>query len=320
MTVTTLPVADWLPAFADLPVGTEGIDRVAWGIFGEADELGTVNLLDATAVLRGVREVRTGQVHSLNWNAALPDPGPWRREPRRVEVTRSPLSRDDYVEHFHLQYSTQWDGLRHVGLPSGFYNGIAPEIVEESERLGIHSWAEHGIAGRGVLLDLVRMYAEKGRVIDHSSSQTFTCADLDDAATRQGVTFEPGDILLVRTGWIMWYESLDAEERSSLDAETCVPGLEPSVAMARWIWDHHLAAVATDNVAVEPLPLHPDFPLRTLHGYLIAGFGMPMGELFKLDDLATSCAAQGRWTFFVTSAPLNFRGAVGSPGNMLALL
>ena len=46
---------------------------------------------------------------------------------------------------------------------------------------------------------------------------------------------------------------------------------------------------------------------------------MPIGELWWLDDLALDCAADGRYEFFVTSAPLNVPGGVGSPPNALAL-
>ena len=46
---------------------------------------------------------------------------------------------------------------------------------------------------------------------------------------------------------------------------------------------------------------------------------MPIGEYFWLDGLADACAADGRWTFLFTSAPLNVSGGVGSPPNALAL-
>jgi hypothetical protein len=47
---------------------------------------------------------------------------------------------------------------------------------------------------------------------------------------------------------------------------------------------------------------------------------MPIGEMFMLDLLAAECAAQGRYEFFFTSAPLNKRGGVASPPNALAIL
>jgi hypothetical protein len=57
-----------------------------------------------------------------------------------------------------------------------------------------------------------------------------------------------------------------------------------------------------------------------MHGTIIGLWGMPIGEMFMLDLLAAECAAQGRYEFFFTSAPLNKRGGVASPPNALAIL
>src|ERR1700722_3221345 len=59
-----------LPSYAELRARTDGAPPgTAWGVFGDEDEVGTINLLDAQRVLAGVREVRLGEVHALNWNA-----------------------------------------------------------------------------------------------------------------------------------------------------------------------------------------------------------------------------------------------------------
>jgi len=56
-----------------------------------------------------------------------------------------------------------------------------------------------------------------------------------------------------------------------------------------------------------------------MHETLLAGFGMPIGELFNLERLAEQCKKEGRWTFFLTSQPLNVVGGVGSPPNPIAI-
>lgn len=56
-----------------------------------------------------------------------------------------------------------------------------------------------------------------------------------------------------------------------------------------------------------------------LHPILLAGWGTPMGELFDLDALAELCKLKNRWSFFVTSVPLRYKGAVASPPNALAI-
>lgn len=57
-----------------------------------------------------------------------------------------------------------------------------------------------------------------------------------------------------------------------------------------------------------------------LHPILLAGWGTTIGEIFELDALAEQCKKLERWTFFLTSAPLNYTGVVASPPNILAVL
>lgn len=57
-----------------------------------------------------------------------------------------------------------------------------------------------------------------------------------------------------------------------------------------------------------------------LHQWFLAMFGLPIGEHFKLDELANYCAKVGRYSFLLTSVPMNIPGLIGSPPNALALL
>jgi kynurenine formamidase len=125
-------------------------------------------------------------------------------------------------------------------------------------------------------------------------------------------------VLLVRTGWTGWYTTLPQSERAAIGPATPQPGLEPVERTVEWLWDHHVAAVAADNLALECMPL--DFREGYfLHFWLIPCLGMPIGELWWLDDLAAACARDRRWSFQLVSAPLHVRGGVGSPPNALAI-
>ncbi len=57
-----------------------------------------------------------------------------------------------------------------------------------------------------------------------------------------------------------------------------------------------------------------------LHQWFLAMFGLPIGECFKLDELAEYCAKVGRYSFLLTSVPMNVPGLIGSPPNALALM
>jgi kynurenine formamidase len=310
-----------LPTYRDLLARTDVPPGTAWGVFGQDDELGTLNLITPRCVRASAALVRSGEVFALNWNAELPDPSPFRQPPVRHQVGAGGFGRDDWLDRFYLQGSSQWDSLRHIAHPRhGFYNGVAAARVDDpdSDTLGIQNAARRGIVARGVLLDVARHQTSKGRPFAANERFVITTALLDEVAVAESVTIETGDVLLVRTGWTGWYAGLGQAERDAVGPATPEPGLASDEQMAEWLWDHHVAAVAADNLALECMPL--DFREgASLHFWLIPCFGMPIGELWWLDDLATACAKDRRWTFQLVSAPLNVRGGVGSPPNAIAI-
>lgn len=56
-----------------------------------------------------------------------------------------------------------------------------------------------------------------------------------------------------------------------------------------------------------------------LHLHLLVLFGMPIGELWDLKALSQKCKELGKYSFLLTSVPLNVPGLVASPVNALAL-
>ncbi len=87
---------------------------------------------------------------------------------------------DDVYDNFFPQASSQWDSLGHVGYaPDAFYNGASEEDVATGRRNTIDHWARHGIAGRGVVLDMVRTMAEAGRPYEPGTSTAFSVEDLE---------------------------------------------------------------------------------------------------------------------------------------------
>ncbi len=175
-----------LPRYRDLPeVSTLGSARSAWGLFGELDEVGTLNLITPDVVRRAAALVRWGTVFPLNWRIDLPDPPVLGRGAvRRIEKDLDPGT-DDYYDNYYPQASSQWDALRHVGHPTlGYYNGLPLDDAGRlgSSHLGIDKWAERGIAGRFVLLDVDRYRAVRGAPLSHdertpisSTSSTKSC-------------------------------------------------------------------------------------------------------------------------------------------------
>lgn len=299
-----------LPSYEQLPE-IDGV-RVSWGLFGEGDRLGCLNLITAEKAVRGAGLVHSGAVFSLD--AALDefDPPLFTRPAFSHEVAGWPGGNafDDRISMFNTQSSSQWDGFMHMRDPGlGFYNDL------DQAALGIDAWAAKGIVTRGVLADVARFLEGDGRPLDPATRAVISPADLGATLDAQEIEVEPGDVLIIRTGWVGWYRSLDPPGRAAIDLSWGLPGLAATTEMAAMLWDLHVAAVAADNPALEAYPADDGH----LHRDLLPRLGVPIGELWSLDALATQCAADGVYDFLLTSAPLNIRGGVATPPNALAV-
>ena len=139
----------------------------------------------------------------------MPDFG----DPKYVDVWA-----DDVVT-LSLQYSTQWDSLAHVGAEfdadgdgieeAVYYNGYragvdlvgpTPDAAGDgtghtafAKHLGLEHMAFHGVQGRGVLVDLEHHLGRDFRGVRLETLEEIMAAD--------GVVVEPGDMLLLHTGF-----------------------------------------------------------------------------------------------------------------------
>jgi kynurenine formamidase len=295
-------------------------------VWGDDDEVGAINLLTSDRVLEAAALVRRGAVFPLNWNIEMPEPPFYGRGPLKHTVVDQGDGQDDYYDNFYPQQSSQWDGLSHVGHSEyGYYNGRTPADFtgKPGAKNGVEHWARRGIVGRGVLLDAERYFAAKGEPIHPAKTRDITADELKAIADAQGTELREADIVLLRTGWMRWYENISAAERVEVAklavAQTMEgPGLEASRSMARFLWNSHIAGIAADTSTLEAWP-HRFRPGEYLHMDVLALLGIPIGELWYLDALADDCAADGVYEFMLTSAPLNKTGGIASPPNALAI-
>jgi kynurenine formamidase len=325
--VEVAPIPTDLPAYEQLPIREGAPAGSAWGVFGDDDQLGTVNLLTPERVKQATNFVRSGRVFALNLPIDIPDPPLFTRgKHRHVIKNFASYILDDYLDNFYPQASSQWDALSHVKHPQlGAYNGIPESEITGygGSKLGIDNLARRGIASRGILADVARYYERQGKQLDCATNDVVPLEDLIATLDAQGTQVWPGDVLLVRVGWTKAYRAMNDEQKSELARETKSPGIEGSQRTARWLWEKHIAAVASDSPGLEaiPPPNVTDFMQANdlLHFHMLAFFGMPIGEMWNLEELADDCANDNRYEFFFTSAPLNIPGGVGSPPNALAI-
>jgi kynurenine formamidase len=230
--------------------------------------------------------------------------------------------RDDVLDDFYPQSSSQWDALCHIRHPQfGNYNAVLDSEIFDGpgSRLGIDKWSRQGVAGRGVLLDVARHAADRGTPIDPFSATRISVELLESTADAQHSELRVGDILVVHTGFTDGL--LDEPDRVMLGPaeQRQSAGLDSSHEMIAYLWDHHFAAVASDSPGVEASEPAPGVEPWNLHKQCIPLLGLPFGELWRLDALADSCAADQRWDFLLVSVPLNIRGGTGSPAQVMAI-
>lgn len=244
-----------------------------------------------------------------------------------------------------LQYSTQWDSLAHVGSQFDadgdgvaemvFYNGFragaeirpAHEDAEAHEpharypepvagALGIERLAEHGVQGRGVLIDLVHHLGRTRQAVGYDTLMRILEAD--------GIAIEPGDMVCLHTGFADTLLAMDRQpDLATLHATGS--GLDGhDTRLLQWIVDVRLACLIADNPAVELVvpKLQQPQPMRQarlpLHEHCLFKNGIHLGELWYLSELAAWLRAHGRSRFLLTAPPLRLPGAVGSPVTPIA--
>ena len=95
------------------------------------------------------------------------------------------------------------------------------------------------------------------------------------------------------------------------------PGL--SLHTAPWLHRRQIAVVASDTWGLEVRPNEIDF-YQPLHVIALVYMGLPIGEIFDLEEIAVVCAAEGTWEFLFVAPPLPITGAAGSPVNPLAIM
>lgn len=299
-----------------------------WGRWGDDDEVGSLNFLTSDEVLRGVRSIRTGEVHTLQRLIGDPKGDPvWpSRLPaeREMVIDESAWDGDDAPQfpgglHYaddklvaFLQGSTQYDALGHVWYGGQIWNGYdARTTVGGLDKASVEPIAQRGVVGRGVLIDMARHLGveaiEAKRTFDHN--------DLQEAAEAQGVTIEKHDILLIRTNHLQLF----FEQGDEFYEDFCEPGLQYSPELVQWFHDMEIPNLVTDTIANE-VTTDPDTGVAlTLHNALMRNLGIALTEICDLESLAAACAEDGRWDFLYAAAPLKIHRATGSPVNPLAI-
>lgn len=301
-----------------------------WGRWGAEDELGAVNFLDQMQVLRGVASVKKGKVFTLGCPIARKEGDPvWpgRSQPGhhmtqdhgtyccgKLQPLGAGLQYADDVIYMAVQGTTQFDALGHVWYDDKVYNGFsAATTIDGMEKCSIMPIAEHGVVGRGLLLDVAR-YKNKKHL---DKGEEITLDDLLATADAQGVTIEKRDIILIRTGWLSVF--YDQGAAAFYEGDFNEPGITYTPELVQWFYDMEIPAFGTDTIANEQTVSSRTGTALPLHGALLRNLGVSFNEIDWLEDLAEDCANDGQYTFLYTAAPLKIVQGTGAPVNPIVI-
>ena len=272
--------------------------------WGAGDERGSANHMKAEAVLRAARLIRSGDVIELGHvlSASMPFFGSRRFDVHTKRTFMNPQSNrrgsnEEIVISELGQVGTQFDGFGHQTIGESLYNCFA--MNEVSTRTGFAKLGVERVGTlmtRGVLIDVAAL---KG-VDVLPDTYEITVADLEQALTRQKQTVQPGDALIIRTGWSAWWGKDNARYVKTN------PGI--GVAAAQWLASRDPMLVGADNWSVEVAP-NPDADLSLpVHQIMLVVNGIHLLENMRLDALA----AAGAHEFALILQPLKIQGGTGS--------
>jgi kynurenine formamidase len=200
---------------------------------------------------------------------------------------------------------THLDALCHQACDLKLYGGVDADACESSRgfsQLGIETVPP--FLCRGVLLDVAGCTAQAALPCRYS----IPADQLQACAHDQNVEVQPGDVLLVRTGFGAYWD----DEETYLNAA----GIAKSGTL--WAAERGVVAVGADNMAWDVTDEHDPDSGSVLFAHL---YLLPQKGIYILENLNLEALARVRcYTFVFLAIPLKLVGATGSPLRPLALV
>ena len=272
--------------------------------WGAGDQRGAANHMKPDTVLRATRLIRTGQVFELGRRLEQSMPLQASRTFELHTKRTAPLagsnrrgSNEEVVLAEIGQVGTQFDVFAHQTIGDSLYNCFKLDDIATRNgfsKLGIENIG--ALMTRGVLLDIAAL---KG-VEMLPDTYEITVADLQQALQRQQLTLQPGDAVILHTGWgRLWGKENDRYMRTN-------PGID--VAASEWLARQDPMLIGADTAPINVTP-SPDPKLSNpIHQIALVVNGIFLLENLRLDELA----AQRAYEFALIVEPLKLVGATGS--------
>jgi kynurenine formamidase len=317
-----LLLAGWSTAFAQSANTSEQVGKSPWG---NADQIGRLNLISDSNNLAMFSALKTGKVYDLGveYFIGMPSFTAFGDPPYQYWLTHTPrgnrvgdfthagdsvnrkVSYTGDAVSMYTHTGTHIDALSHFGLYGQIYNGFSAD-----QYLSDRGWGKGGaenippIIGRGILLDVAKY---KGMDI-LPTNYVITLKDVKDLVQAQHIQVSKGDIVLIRTGLMKYFYS-DSQKFTS-------NGVGISLEALKWLVEEKgVMTLGGDNLALEALPSAESGNWLPGHTYLLAQKGVMFMELVFLEELSKADIKE----FLFIGLPLKLRGASASPLRPLAI-
>ena len=272
--------------------------------WGAGDQRGSGNHMKPEGVLKAARLIKIGEVFEISHvlEASMPISSTRRFDVHTKRTVMNPQSNrrgsnEELVVSEIGQVGTQFDAFPHQTIGDSLYNCFKVEEIQTRTgftKLGVENVGS--LMGRGVLIDVAALNG----VEMLPDTYEITVPDLQQALQRQNLALQPGDAVLIHTGWgKLWGKD------NVRYMKTC-PGI--GVAAAEWLAKQDPMLVGADNWPVEVAP-NPDPQISLpVHQIMLAVNGIHILENLKLGDLAAKRAHE----FAFVMQPLKLKGGTGS--------
>jgi kynurenine formamidase len=291
--------------------------------WGAKDEIGSGNLMKPEMVLKAAKLIRTGEVFTLGFHlsAALPLIGSRRFDLHTKRSTATdPGTRGENEEVVIAelgQVGTQLDAFAHQIYGGEYYNCITNHEMSfpDTTSTELSAGARQGFPKLGV--EKIPDIMTRGVLIDVAGSKNvdmlqggyvITADDLQQALAKEKLKIEPGDAVMINTGWGKLYTVKDKDKylKSS-------PGI--GIEAGEWLIKQNPMLVGTDTCCVEVRPYPEQKMNLPIHAMFLIDYGVYLVENLKLEPLA---AAHAYETAYIMT-PLKIDGATGSTIDPIAV-
>jgi kynurenine formamidase len=283
--------------------------------WGATDEIGSGNLMKPELALRAAKLIRTGEVVSLAFHlsSALPLIGGRRFDLHTKRSTATDPgtrgSNEEIVITELGQVGTQLDAFSHQIYSGKYYNCITDHDMNSSSggndlsagarqgfpKLGVEKIPD--IMTRGVLIDVAGL-----KNVDMLSAEyVITADDLQQALAKEKLKIEPGDAVMIHTGWGKLYTVKDKDKYLA-----SMPGI--GIEAGEWLIKQNPILVGTDTCCVEVRPYRAQKMNLPIHAMFLIANGVYLVENLNLKQLAAEHAYE---TAYIMT-PLKIEGGTGS--------